>query len=143
MTAPKLHLFHRLEDLPDHWAGARIIEVNGPVTCTTGFPMKRTSDGRTFITTADHCDDNVGHRLNEQWWDVIGTHDINHRMGEAWYHHGSLDAAYIRPPNGWVAGWTYTGGVAESHDSDKLVSGVQGNYVGAVACTSGSWTGEH
>lgn len=141
--ASKLTTTHRLEDLPSHWAGSRIVEVNGPESCTTGFPMQRRSDGRTFITTSDHCDANVGHPVNEQWWDWLGPHDINHRMGEAWYHTASLDIAYIRPPNGWVQGVTYDGGVAESHDFNKSVVGVAGNYDGNYVCDSGSWTGVH
>jgi hypothetical protein len=139
----KLTPAHRLEDLPLHWAGARIINVQGNDSCTTGFPMQRTSDGRTFITTADHCDSNDGHQVNEQWWDWIGPHDTNHRMGEAWYHTAPLDIAYIRPPNGWVAGITYDGGVAESNDFSKNVVGVGGNLTGAYVCSSGSWTGVH
>jgi hypothetical protein len=138
-----LTLMHRLEDFPPHWAGSRIITVQGTDSCTTGFPMQRRSDGRTFITTADHCDADLGHPVNEQWWDWLGPHDTNHRMGEAWYHTGSVDAAYVRPPNGSVGGVTYDGGVAESHDFSKVVVGVGGNYVGAWYCTSGAWTGVH
>jgi hypothetical protein len=139
--APKITLAHRLEDLPAHWAGSRIEEVQGPQWwCTTGFPMQRRSDGRTFITTADHCDANVGHPVNEQWWDWLGPHDINHRMGEAWYHTPSLDIAYIRPPTA-VQGVTYTNGVAENHDWSEPVAGVGGNYNGLHVCDSGSATG--
>jgi hypothetical protein len=141
--APKITPAHRLEDLPAHWAGSRIKEGNGPASCTTGFPVERISDGRTFITTADHCDANVGHPVNEQWWDWLGPHDTNHRMGEAWYHMPSIDTAFIRPPAGSVQGVTYTGGVAESHDSSAFVSGTGGNYIGLDVCTSGSWTGQH
>jgi hypothetical protein len=141
--APKITPTHRLEDFPLHWAGARIENVQGTDSCTTGFPMQRTSDGRTFITTADHCDSDVGHPVNEQWWDYLGPHDINHRMGEAWYHNAALDVAYIRPPNGWVQGDTYDGGVSEANDFSKNVVGVGGNLTGASVCTSGSWTGVH
>ncbi|GEM_PF-2396083 len=141
--ARKVNPTHRLEDLPLHWAGSRIINVQGTDSCTTGFPMQRRSDGRTFITTADHCDSDLGHPVNEQWWDWFGTHDINHRMGEAWYHTAYLDIAYIRPPNGWVQGVTYDGGVAENHDFSKNVVGVASNYDGGYVCTSGSWTGVH
>jgi hypothetical protein len=141
--APKITPTHRLEDFPPHWAGSRIVNVQNKDSCTTGFPMTRRSDGRTFITTADHCDADVGHPVNEQWWDWFGPHDQNHRMGEAWYHARSLDVAYIRPPSGSVQGVTYDGGVAESHDFSKRVVGVAGNYDGNWVCTSGAWTGVH
>jgi hypothetical protein len=54
-----------------------------------------------------------------------------------------IDTAAIRPPNGSVQGITYTGGVAENHDSSAFVSGTGGNYIGLYVCSSGSWTGQH
>jgi hypothetical protein len=141
--APTIRPLHRLEDLPLHWAGARILDSQNTGSCTTGFPMRRTSDGRTFITTADHCDWKDGHPVNEQYWDWFGPHDINHLMGAAWYHYPPLDIAYLRPPNGWVAGVTYISGVSELDDSSDYVVGVGGNYAGLYLCTSGSFTGEN
>jgi hypothetical protein len=148
----------RLADLPSHWAGARIIgllSANSWEECTTGFPMMRNSDGRTFITTAGHCDNDANNATNFQWWSpdgatlsyasngalVLGGAD-GYRMGEAWIHDLSLDVAFIRPPNGAVAGFSYTGNVANDN-SDKPVAGVSGSVAGLYTCTSGSYTGVH
>lgn len=67
----------RLADFSPHWAGARVEgqQQSGVSTitseCTSGFPMARDSDGRTFITTANHCFGwllNISGRTVESWW---------------------------------------------------------------------------
>lgn len=126
----------RLADTPPFWAGDRIRDALGDI-CTTGFPMRRTSDGRTFITTADHCD-SPSHPVNEEWTTWSG----GNRVGEAWYHVPNLDVAYIRPPNGAVAGGIYTGGIAPADQVNAFVKGVANNYVGLNVCSDGSYTVE-
>ena len=106
------------------------------------MPQQRRQDRHPGRVPA-HSDANVGHPVNEQWWDWLGPHDTNHRMGEAWNHMPGIDTAAIRPPNGSVQGIAYNGGVAESNDSSAFVSGTRGNYIGRYVRSSGSWTGQH
>jgi hypothetical protein len=150
-AAPKIHPTHRLQDVPNHWAGARITGKEASYGhCTTGFPMRRRSDGRTFITTAYHCDGPAGHPEYYQWWDYWNDNFCNnnfscttYRMGEVWYRHSPLDVEYIRPPNGAVEGQTYTRGVAPGNQQYRPISSVGSNYSGQYVCTSGAMSGEH
>jgi hypothetical protein len=127
---------NRLEDLPLHWAGARMTSDQTPRGCSSGFPVRRNSDGRTFITTAAHCD-------GGQWWTLLGPRDTAHKFGETWDRVGGIDTQFVRPPNGDVEGRTYDGGVAPGTEFSKPVVGAQHGVEGGYVCTSGSRTGVH
>jgi hypothetical protein len=122
----------RLLDYVPHWAGARITS-DGVHYCTSGFPIVRNSDGRTFILTAGHCS-------GTPWWSWYGWQSGNNNLkfGDTWTVTKSLDVQYIRSFTGAL---TYDGGVAVGTEFTKQVVGSAGNRSGDWVCQSGSATG--
>jgi hypothetical protein len=144
----------RLADFAPHWAGARIegCQQSGITEscddCTSGFPMKRNSDGRTFIPTAAHCFGwllRINGSTVESWWapGYGSSTDPNanptYKFGDTWYNYGSLDTKIIRSTS--VQGETYDHGVREGTETWKPVVGTQGNGGGDSVCESGAGGG--
>ena len=126
----------RFNDLTPHWAGARIIRNDGAELCSSGWPIRRNSDGRTFILTADHCG-------GSSWWAAWRLNDPNnnYKFGDVWDHNSWEDAETIRSV---VQGDTYDGGVKIGTEFNKPVSGsALGHVKGLVVCQSGSFSGAH
>jgi hypothetical protein len=129
--------FDRLNDVKPHWAGARIVSTQNPrESCTSGFPIVRDSDGRTFITTANHCPGTNWWAANH--WNSNPTADNAWKFGDTWARMPGLDVQYIRSV---VGGFTYDHGVRPGTETAKPVAGASGNHVGDSVCESGSWTG--
>ena len=122
----------RLLDYVPHWAGARITS-DGVHYCTSGFPIVRNSDGRTFILTAGHC-------AGTPWWSWYGWQSGNNNLkfGDTWTVTRSLNVQYIRSFTGAI---TYDGGVAVGTEFTKQIVGSTGNHSGDWVCQSGSATG--
>jgi hypothetical protein len=137
------HPTWRLADYTPHWAGARITS-DGVHPCTSGFPIVRNSDGRTFILTAAHCG---GTRCSPTttvvcWWAWYGykSTDNGYKFGDVWNVTNSLDVQYIRS---FTGPYTYDGGVAYGTDFAKQVVGSGSNHPGDWVCQSGGFTGIH
>lgn len=144
----------RLADPAPHWAGARMEgqQQAGVSTdfseCTSGFPMARNSDGRTFITTANHCFGwilNISGRNVESWWSPgYGSStdpNVNQgfKFGDTWYSYPDLDTKIIRSTS--VQGMTYDGGVRPGTEFHKPVVGTASNGGGDSVCESGAASG--
>ena len=132
VAQPPATPLNRLSDYVPHWAGARIQSSSS--SCTSGFPIVRDSDGRTFILTAGHC-------TGTPWYAPVipdSTHD--YKFGDTWTVTPGLDIQYIRS---FVQGQTYDGGVKPGTEISKPVVGTSGNQAGDSVCQSGSWTGIH
>ncbi len=133
---------NRFDDQVPHWAGARMIEQYTGVQCTSGWPIQRISDGRTFIITANHCHGTT-------WWAPdtpgYGSADANWKFGDVWASDTEQDAEIIRSfVLGPQQGETYDGGVAPGTDSSLPIANA--NYLqipGMSVCQSGSMTGVH
>jgi hypothetical protein len=134
----------RLDDVKPHWAGARLVAVigNSEFFCTTGFPIVRNSDGRTFLVTAGHCGNDPA--FGTPWWAACcynfgNPHaDGNEKMGDTWDVARGLDAQIIRSD---VQGKTYDGGVKAGTEFSKPVVGTSGNQPGDWVCQSGASMG--
>jgi hypothetical protein len=124
----------RFNDFNPHWAGARIIAPNQSKYCSSGFPIRRNSDGRTFITTAGHCPGTPFWAINH----VNG--DNKYKFGDSWNVTQTLDVQYLRSV---IEGRTYDGGVRIGTEFSKPVGGVHGSGQGDSLCDSGSATGVH
>jgi hypothetical protein len=122
----------RLSDYVPHWAGARIDSNSS--SCTSGFPIVRNSDGRTFILTAGHC-------TGTPWYAAVIPDTLHdYKFGDTWTVSPGLDIQYIRS---FVQGATYDGGVKPGTEFSKPVVGTSGNQSGDSVCQSGAWTGIH
>ena len=143
----------RLADSSPHWAGARVEgqQQSGVSTiiseCTSGFPMARDSDGRTFITTANHCFGwllNISGRTVESWWSpgYGSSTDPNanntYKFGDTWYSYPDLDTKIIRST---VQGDTYDHGVRPGTETHKPVVSASSNAGGDSVCESGAGAG--
>jgi hypothetical protein len=126
----------RFNDYAPHWAGARIVAANNlSHYCTSGFPIRRNSDGRTFITTAGHCG-------GTPWWAASDVNGNNiYKFGDTWNVTQTLDVQYIRSTS--IEGDTYDGGVKIGTEFHKPVGGAQRSGRGDSVCQSGSATGVH
>ncbi len=122
----------RFLDYVPHWAGARITSDDNHY-CSSGFPIVRNSDGRTFILTAGHCP-------GTPWWAWWGFQSSNNNLkfGDTWTVTSSLDVQYIRSFSG---PFTYDGGVVPGTEFAKQVVGSAGNHPGDWLCQSGAATG--
>jgi hypothetical protein len=126
----------RFNDYSPHWAGARMIRGDGASLCTSGWPVRRNSDGRTFILTANHC-------AGSTWWAANHLNDsynnYTYKFGDVWDHYTNGDAETIRSV---VGGDTYDGGVAIGTEFNKPISGsALGHVNGLGVCQSGSYSG--
>jgi hypothetical protein len=129
----------RLEDLNPHYAGARLWSTFNS-GCSTGFQLRRRSDGRVFNTTAAHCGGR-NEPLHTAWYSYLGPNDANHSFGDTWYFDWDNDTQFIRGGNN-VSGRTYDGGVKAGTQFSKPVAGIRAaQYAGNWVCSSGAQTG--
>jgi hypothetical protein len=130
----------RSSDTSPHWAGARMIRDDGNNVCTSGWPIRRRSDGRTFIITALHCGGNTS------WWAWSHYRDSSngntYKFGDYWGADSNEDAQYVRSV---VGGDTYDGGAAPGTDFSKAIAGSRSlnGSTGLTVCVSGGVTGAH
>jgi hypothetical protein len=100
--------------------------------CTTGFSIQH--NGRTEMITAAHCANN-GDAINDGAGEPIGT---------AADRQAGRDTVLIQHAAGVTSnGHVYVGPWNAGTGSNRRVTGSSASVVGAVVCTSGSWTGEH
>jgi hypothetical protein len=122
----------RRSDTKPYRAGARIQSREG--WCTSGFPIRRKSDGRTFILTAGHCP-------GDTWWTEGEVGNSNLKVGDTWERNDLLDVQYIRAVD--VEGRVYDGGVAPGGQPSKPVAGRNLTRLGDSICVSGASSGVH
>jgi hypothetical protein len=130
----------RSSDQAPHWAGARMQRDDHGETCTSGWPIRRRSDGRTFIITALHCGGGTS------WWAWShyrdGSNNNTYKFGDYWGSDTNEDAQFVRSV---VGGFTYDGGAAPGTDFSKAIAGSASlnGITGLTVCASGGATGTH
>jgi hypothetical protein len=122
----------RCGDANDHWGGAYYANTSGGCSsCSSGFKVRRNSDGKIGMATAGHCRSNIPAAAGN-------LYSGSNYFGEFfnWVYNGNGDWAFIGDGTGGVATYanklyfdpgsvaslTLTGIQSSNHDERRLFS---------------------